>query len=128
MKPRRPRRAARVATTTATEEGDSLSSRVFTGDAAKAIRDRDLHIDALLPLAATGKKIHNAYLNRQSAKDRAEFLRLGGDLRKRSPRLDVNALLACPELADLVERYPERVAVWVRELYPKRGRGRPREK
>jgi hypothetical protein len=130
VKPARRRRlpAPVEATARLVEAGDGVSAEAFTGRAAEVIADRDRVIEVLSPLATTGKKVHDAHLNRQSQKDRAEFLRLGGELRKRFPQLGVNALLAHTELTDLVERYPERAAVWARDLYPKRPRGRPSKK
>jgi hypothetical protein len=87
-----------------------------------------LRIAYMLPLARSGKKLKDAPHKREKDRDREDFLRLGRDILKEKPDLDRRDLLRELRLAPYVREYPERVGVWVRELYPHRGRGRPPKK
>jgi hypothetical protein len=123
-----PKSAPPVSTVTATEQGDSLSSRVFTGHAAEAIRDLDRRIDALLPLAVVGENVKKGPGKRKKDKDHRDFVRIALEILERQPELQQPELLKDPSLGYYVDQYPDQVKVWCREVYPDRPVGRPRKK
>jgi hypothetical protein len=105
------------------EAGDGLTAEAFTGRAAEVIADKERHIEKLAPLAEIGAKVRRGPGMRAADQDREDFKRIAGELRDAG--LDRADAPAEPRLKPYFRKYPDRARVWLRDVYPKRGPGRP---